>query len=108
MPRYGADLPFAREHAWAWWGSGAFRSWWRRRPSRSACALWRTILTFRKNVFEQAGVESVSFDELVKISDYISIHSPLLPETHHLFNAEVFAKMKPRAYLVNTARGPDR
>jgi D-3-phosphoglycerate dehydrogenase len=59
-----------------------------------------------KNVFEQAGVESVSFDELVKISDYISIHSPLLPETHHLFNAAVFAKMKPRAYLVNTARGP--
>jgi D-3-phosphoglycerate dehydrogenase len=42
----------------------------------------------------------------VKISDYISIHSPLLPETHHLFNAAVFAKMKPRAYLVNTARGP--
>jgi len=37
---------------------------------------------------------------------YISIHSPLLPETHHLFNADVFRKMKPIAYLVNTARGP--
>jgi D-3-phosphoglycerate dehydrogenase len=40
------------------------------------------------------------------MSDYISIHSPLLPETHHLFNADVFRKMKPTAYLVNTARGP--
>ena len=49
-----------------------------------------------KNVFAQAGVESVSFDELVKISDYISIHTPLMPETNRLFNAAVFAKMKPR------------
>ena len=32
--------------------------------------------------------------------------APLTPETHHLFNAEVFGRMKPRAYLVNTARGP--
>jgi D-3-phosphoglycerate dehydrogenase len=57
-------------------------------------------------VFKREGVESVSFDELVKISDYISIHAPLMPETHHLFSAEVFAKMKPTAYVVNTARGP--
>jgi D-3-phosphoglycerate dehydrogenase len=53
-----------------------------------------------------AGVERVEFAELLKISDYISIHTPLIPETHHLFNAEVFARMKPTAYLVNTARGP--
>ena len=57
-------------------------------------------------VFEQAKVESVSFKDLVKMSDYVSIHSPLLPETTNLFNAEVFAQMKPRAYIVNTARGP--
>jgi D-3-phosphoglycerate dehydrogenase len=57
-------------------------------------------------VMRRAGVEKVEFDELLKRSDYVSIHSPLLPETRHLFNADVFRKMKPTAYLVNTARGP--
>ena len=60
-----------------------------------------------KQVAERAGVEQVEFDELLKISDYISIHTPLLPATHHLFNADVFRRMKPTAYLINTARGPD-
>jgi D-3-phosphoglycerate dehydrogenase / 2-oxoglutarate reductase len=59
-----------------------------------------------QNVFAQAGVEAVAFAELVKISDYISIHSPLLPETQNLFSTEVFRQMKPTAYLINTARGP--
>jgi D-3-phosphoglycerate dehydrogenase / 2-oxoglutarate reductase len=57
-------------------------------------------------VFQQAAVESVGFDELLKISDYVSVHSPLTPETKGLFNAAAFAKMKRTAYLVNTARGP--
>src|SRR5437868_4156478 len=59
-----------------------------------------------KDVFERARVESVEFRELLKISDYISIHSPLLPETQGLFNADAFRQMKPGAYLINTARGP--
>ena len=59
-----------------------------------------------ETVFQREGVRRVGFDELVKVSDYISIHTPLMPETHHLFNAEVFSRMKPTAYLVNTARGP--
>ena len=59
-----------------------------------------------KEVFERARVESVEFRELLKISDYISIHSPLLPETQGMFNAEAFRQMKPNAYLINTARGP--
>jgi D-3-phosphoglycerate dehydrogenase len=53
-----------------------------------------------------AGVESVDFAELVKVSDYVSIHTPLMPETEGLFNADVFRQMKPTAYLINTARGP--
>jgi D-3-phosphoglycerate dehydrogenase len=57
-------------------------------------------------VLARAGVQRVDFTELVKVSDYISIHTPLAPETHHLFNAEVFRAMKPTAYLINTARGP--
>ena len=59
-----------------------------------------------QEVFERARVESVEFSELLKISDYISIHSPLLPETQGLFNADAFRQMKPHAYLINTARGP--
>jgi D-3-phosphoglycerate dehydrogenase / 2-oxoglutarate reductase len=57
-------------------------------------------------VMARAGVEKVEFDALLERSDYVSIHSPLLPETRHLFSTEVFRKMKPTAYLVNTARGP--
>jgi D-3-phosphoglycerate dehydrogenase len=59
-----------------------------------------------ETVFQREGVRRVEFDELVKLSDYISIHTPLMPETHHLFNADVFSRMKTTAYLVNTARGP--
>jgi len=59
-----------------------------------------------KDVFERANVESVDFPQLLKISDYISIHAPLLPETQSLFNANAFRQMKPHAYLINTARGP--
>ena len=59
-----------------------------------------------KQTVADAGVQPVDFDELVRISDYISIHTPLLPVTRHLFNADVFRRMKPGAYLINTARGP--
>jgi D-3-phosphoglycerate dehydrogenase len=58
------------------------------------------------DVLSRCAVERVDFDELVKISDFISIHTPLMPATHHLFNADVFSRMKPNAYLINTARGP--
>jgi D-3-phosphoglycerate dehydrogenase len=57
-------------------------------------------------VFAGAGVEQVDFPDLLKMSDYVSIHCPLMPETRDLFNASAFAQMKPTAYLVNTARGP--
>ena len=53
-----------------------------------------------------AGVEGVSFDRLLEISDFVSIHAPLMPATRGLFNAEVFGKMKTGALLINTARGP--
>ncbi len=59
-----------------------------------------------KEVFAGAGVDSVDFPTLLKTSDYVSIHSPLVPETKNLFNADAFRQMKRSAYLVNTARGP--
>ena len=57
-------------------------------------------------VFAKAGVERVDFPQLLKMSDYVSIHSPLVPETKGLFNADAFKQMKKTAYVVNTARGP--
>jgi D-3-phosphoglycerate dehydrogenase len=58
------------------------------------------------DVFTRAGVEGVDFAELLRVSDYVSVHTPLLAETRGLFNKETFARMKPGSYLVNTARGP--
>jgi D-3-phosphoglycerate dehydrogenase len=60
----------------------------------------------KPEVFQAAGVDSVSFDRLLAMSDFVSVHAPLLPETRGLMNAAAFGKMKKGAQLVNTARGP--
>ncbi|MDI6871427.1 MAG: C-terminal binding protein [Bacillota bacterium] len=52
------------------------------------------------------GAEKVSFAELLSSADVVFIQAPLTPETHHLFDAAAFARMKKGALLVNTARGP--
>jgi len=51
------------------------------------------------------GVESVSLDDLLARSDYITIHTPLTQTTRHLVNAALFAKMKDGVMLVHCARG---
>lgn len=48
----------------------------------------------------------VDLETLLEESDFISLHTPLTPDTHHLINAEAFSKMKPSAVFVNTSRGP--
>ena len=50
-------------------------------------------------------VSYVSFEELLEVSDVLSIHIPLSDKSTHLFSEEVFGKMKPGSCLVNTARG---
>jgi glyoxylate reductase len=50
--------------------------------------------------------QAIALDELFATSDIVTLHCPLLPATHHLVNAARLALMKPRAVLVNTARGP--
>lgn len=47
----------------------------------------------------------VDLPELLSTADVISLHCPLLPETHHIIDAEAIAQMKPRAMLINTSRG---
>jgi D-3-phosphoglycerate dehydrogenase / 2-oxoglutarate reductase len=59
-----------------------------------------------KETFGAAGVEGLSFDDLLARSDFISVHAPLLPATRGLMNAAAFAKIKKGACLINTARGP--
>jgi len=48
----------------------------------------------------------VDFETLLEESDFISLHTPLTPDTHHLIDSEALSKMKPSAVLVNTSRGP--
>jgi D-3-phosphoglycerate dehydrogenase len=53
-----------------------------------------------------AGVEHVSFNELLARADVVTLHPRVTEETENMMNAETFAKMKPGAIFVNTARGP--
>lgn len=55
---------------------------------------------------DQKDYERVSFDELLRTSDIVSVHAPLTPETNGLMNAEAFGKMKPEAIFLNLGRGP--
>jgi D-3-phosphoglycerate dehydrogenase len=58
-----------------------------------------------KKVAEGAGIRLVDLPELLRQSDYISIHAALTGETRHLISEKEFAQMKPSAYLINTSRG---
>ncbi len=51
------------------------------------------------------GVERATLDALLQASDFVSIHTPLTPETRRFIGAAQFARMKPTAIIVNTARG---
>lgn len=59
-----------------------------------------------QEVEKEYNVMYMSFDDVVKNSDCITLHMPYIPENHHIFNAEVFRAMKDSAYLINAARGP--
>ncbi len=53
----------------------------------------------------ELGVEAVDLTELLRQSDFVSIHVPARPENHNMMGAAQFALMKPSAYLINTSRG---
>jgi glyoxylate reductase len=54
----------------------------------------------------EAGITFVEFDQLLRESDFVSIHTPLTEQTRHQIGERELRLMKPTAFLVNTARGP--
>lgn len=54
---------------------------------------------------DEPGVRCVGLEELLRESDYVSLHCPLTPQTRHLIDRETLALMKPSAFLINTSRG---
>jgi D-3-phosphoglycerate dehydrogenase len=58
------------------------------------------------DLLKSLDVENVGFDQLLRTSDFVSVHAPLTPQTRGLLNADAFAKMKKGVLLINTARGP--
>jgi len=55
------------------------------------------------NFVNEVGAESVTLDKLLAESDFVTIHVPLLPQTKHMFNAHIIAKMKKGSYIINAA-----
>lgn len=81
-----------------------------KRVCRKAQGFGMKVVYFDKfratpEVEKEYDVTYMDFDEVLKVSDCVTLHMPYIPENHHLFNAETFRKMKPTAYFVNCARG---
>ncbi|HEY6581263.1 MAG TPA: NAD(P)-dependent oxidoreductase, partial [Rubrobacter sp.] len=60
----------------------------------------------REEAEREVEARYMDLDELLDTADFISIHTPLTPETTHLIGAEELRRMKPETVLVNTSRGP--
>jgi len=60
---------------------------------------------FGMNVIHSSRSSGVPLDELLEQADYVSLHTPLTPETRHLIGKPELQRMKQSAYLINTARG---
>ena len=75
-----------------------------RQVIRIAEAMDMQILVHTRTPRED-GLRYVSLEELLRESDYVSLHCPLTAETRHLIGREELTAMKPSAFLINTSRG---
>jgi len=62
--------------------------------------------TRKPDLEKELGIKYVDFETLVKESDFITLHVPLTPETHHMISEKELELMKNTAYVINTSRGP--
>ncbi len=70
-----------------------------------ACQILACDVADRSGFYAEHGVQAVSFDELLRRSEVLSIHVPLMPETDGLYGASVLRQLRPDCVLINTARG---
>ncbi|MBO0683613.1 MAG: D-glycerate dehydrogenase [Candidatus Dormibacteraeota bacterium] len=68
--------------------------------------LYSDAVALPAEVERELGAERVELSRLLREADFVSLHVPLTPQTHHLIGPEELALMKPTAVLVNTSRGP--
>ncbi|MBQ3416711.1 MAG: D-2-hydroxyacid dehydrogenase [Ruminococcus sp.] len=73
--------------------------------AKIADAFHMNIIAYNRSERNIENVKQVSFEELLQKSDIITVHCPLNEDSKEMFNKETFAKMKPGALFVNTARG---
>jgi D-3-phosphoglycerate dehydrogenase len=72
---------------------------------KRADALGMDVVFHRRTPTEVAYARQVSFDELIRTSDYISLHCPHTDETHCILDAGAFARMRDGVYIINCGRG---
>ena len=75
---------------------------------RARAGFGMRVVFWQPNSVDPDGLDATpcaSLDELISVSDVVSIHCPATPQTHHLIDARALAMMRPTAILVNTARG---
>jgi D-3-phosphoglycerate dehydrogenase len=110
-----------RWHCWQWaylWGADLYRKTLgvyglgrigkavaRRSRGFAMRVLYYDILRPTAALERELGAEFVDRETLLREADFLSLHVPLTPETHHLIGAREFAMLKPTAFLINAARG---
>ncbi len=122
--RLGESERVLRAGKWEWWGPKLFMGpdvWGKKlgiigmgrigqAVARRGRGFDMEVLYYNRSRNEEAekelGARYLDFDELLRESDFVSIHTPLTDETRHLISASELEKMKPEAVLVNTSRGP--
>jgi D-3-phosphoglycerate dehydrogenase len=73
--------------------------------AKRANVLGMDVVFYRRTECEMDYAQQVSLDELIRTSDYVSLHVPHTKETHNILDADALAKMKDGVYIVNCGRG---